>query len=206
MKFLLGLFIILGIFFVQIGQVLAYNIPQFTSCINPQGQVKASYDNGTHGIAGKTASFEGKDTVYKLSGDALTQCFCSVNGSGIQTNWWKASSLTEQEINLLKSQGWIYIPNGALWGLDNDSYLAFNSEFSCPASSNRPSGFSPTTDIPGPGGGNGQGGSVLGLSTGSVLGLASTGNIKFLYFVFLISVLLVLTGVSLKNRARKLSK
>lgn len=175
----------------------AYQVPQFTSCVNPQGQIKVDYESGTHGIAGKTGNFEGKDTVYSLSGDALTQCFCSSDGKGIQTNWWKVSSLTEDEINLLRSQGWIFVPNGALWGLENTPYLAFNSEYICKNSES----FTPTTDIPGPGGG----GSVLGINTGSVLGLASTGNIKFILSILSFSLLALLLGLILKIRSKKLS-
>lgn len=185
----------------------AYQVPQFTSCLNPSGTVRANYETGTHGIPGKTASYQGKDTVYNLSGNELTQCFCASNGSGIQTNWWKVSLLTESEVNGLKSQGWVYVPNGALWGLENVPYLAFNSDYSCKGSQG--SCCSSTTDIPGPGGGGGgQGGSgnVLGISTGSVLGLASTGNIKFLLTVLFGSVGALILGILLKLRVIKLSK
>lgn len=199
MKSLAWCFIlVISFWFSVFSQAQAYQVPQFTSCINPQGQIKVNYDNGTHGIAGNTSSFEGKDTVYSLSGDALTQCFCSSDGKGIQTNWWKVSSLTEDEINLLRSQGWIFVPNGALWGLENTPYLAFNSEYICKSSE----GFTPTTDIPGPGGG---GGSILGITTGSVLGLASTGNIKFIITILSFSLLAILLGLILKFRSKKLS-
>lgn len=163
----------------------AYQVPNFTSCVNPQGEVKVNYETGIHGIAGNSGSFQGKDTVYTLSGDALTQCFCAVDGKGVQTNWWKVSSLTEQEIETLKSQGWVYIPNGALWGLENAPYLALNSDFSCKSSS---------------GGGSG---SVLGTAANGVsqvLGLASTGNTKFLLSVLLSSIFVLLLGIILKIR------
>lgn len=199
MKSLAWCFIlVISFWFAAFNQAQAYQVPQFTSCVNPQGQVKVNYDNGTHGIVGNTSSFQGKDTVYSLSGDALTQCFCSSDGKGIQTNWWKVSSLTEDEINLLRSQGWIFVPNGALWGLENTPYLAFNSEYICKSSQ----GFTPTTDIPGPGGG---GGSILGITTGSVLGLASTGNIKFIITILSFSLLAILLGLILKFRSKKLS-
>lgn len=202
MKLLASLFLGLVLFFSAAVQTEAYSVPQFTSCLNPSGTIKANYETGTHGIPGKTASFEGKDTVYNLSGNELTQCFCAANGSGIQTNWWKASSLTEQEIDGLKSQGWVYIPNGALWGLEDAPYLAFNSEYICKSSQG--SCCSPTTDIPGPGGGGGQGGSgsVLGISSGSVLGLASTGNTRFLLSVLFLSVCLLIWGIILKLREK----
>jgi hypothetical protein len=187
MKFLASISLVILFYFAALVQAQAYQIPQFTSCVNPQGQVKVNYDNGTHGIVGNTSSFQGKDTVYTLSGDALTQCFCSSDGKGIQTNWWKASSLTEQEIESLKSQGWKYVPNGALWGLDEAAYLAFNSEYICRSTS-------------------GGGGGALGASIGSVLGLASTGNTKFLLSIILTSVISLLVGLNLKKRTRNLSK
>ncbi len=207
MKFLASILLSLAFFFAAFSKAEAYSIPQFTSCVNPQGSLKVSYDSGTHGIAGQTGNYSGKDSVYTLSGDALTQCFCSSNGSGIQTNWWKVSSLTENEVDSLKAQGWNYIPNGALWGLEEAPYLALNTDYACGKTS-QGSCCSPTTDIPGPGGSGGQGGtgSVLGISTGSVLGLASTGNIKFVLTIFSISILSIIVGLFLKRRAQKLSK
>lgn len=207
MKFLVSVFILCLILLVPAGQVLASEQRRFISCINPAGEIKANYEDGTHGIVGSTNTYVGKDTVYSLSGDALTQCFCSSDGKGIQTNWWKISSLTQNEINGLISQGWHYVPNGALWGLDPAPYLAFNSEYIC-KSTERPGEFSPTTDIPGPGGSGGQGGSVAGISTGigQVLGLASTGNTKFMYVVFSISIFSLLSGLYLKKRTKKVSR
>lgn len=194
MRFLASCFILMIIFwFAAFSQAQAYQIPQFTSCVNPQGQVKVNYENGTHGIVGSSATYSGKDTVYALSGDALTQCFCSSDGKGIQTNWWKVSSLTGSEIEGLKSQGWNFVPNGALWGLEGEPYVAFNSEYICKRTS---------------GGGVGSTESVAGISAGvgQVLGLASTGNSKFLYSVLLISVISLSISLYLKKRARNFSK
>lgn len=202
MKSLAALFIlIISFWFAAFSKAEAYQIPQFTSCVNPSGQIKVNYDNGTHGIVGSSAAYVGKDAVYFLSGDALTQCFCSSEGKGIQTNWWKVSSLTEGEINSLKSQGWNFVPNGALWGLEQAPYLAFNSEYICRSSQ----GFTPTTDISGPGG---SGGSIAGISAGvgRVLGLATTGNTKFLYSVLLISITSFLLGLFFKKRTKNFSK
>jgi len=147
--------------------------PEFTSCVNPQGEVKADYSSGTHGVPGKTNSYQGSDTVYKISGDTLTQCLCTVDGEGIQTNWWKVSSLTSQEIETFKTQGWIFVPDGTSWGLDPAAYLAKNSSYSCR--------------------GTGGGG-------GDVLGLASTGNILTIYLLFTIGFFSLLTGFALNNR------
>ena len=202
--FIAILFVILS-FLVQASQSFAYEIPNFTSCVNPQGEIKANYETGTHGIAGKIGSFEGKDAVYKISENALTQCFCAVDGSGIQTNWWKIPSLTASEIKTLEAQGWIYISNGALWGLEDAQYLAKNSDFSCkPSTGNGNSGGNNSTN----GSGNSSG-SVSSSSSGGmgeVLGLASTGNSVFLLGVALISGLSLLTGLIFKKRSKKLSK
>jgi hypothetical protein len=98
-----------------------------------------------------------------------------VSGSGIQTNWWKASSISDDETKELVSLGWTYVPSGGPWGLDPTWYMASNTPYSCltthidpPArdlSQNNPSS---KTDI----------GSVLGVTDemGQVLGLADTGN------------------------------
>lgn len=189
--------------------VFAYNIPNFTSCVNPQGEIIANYATGTHGIAGKPGLFEGKDVVYKVSEDAVTQCFCAVDGQGIQTNFWKIPTLGESEINALKAQGWIYIPNGALWGLDNVPYVAKNSDFSCKSSGGSGNGGSGgTSDSSSSGSSNNNSGSVLSASggVGQVLGLASTGNSTFLFGTALASGLSLIIGVFLKKRSKKFSK
>ena len=115
-------------------QIFAATPPSFPACANPQGIVTSSYPSGSFGIVGKEGNFQGSDTVYKLSGESLTQCFCSVDGSGVQTNWWKVSSLTSEEINDLIAKGWILVPDGSAWGLDAGPYLAQNANYSCGSS------------------------------------------------------------------------
>lgn len=207
MKIVSLLFFVIVSILSQTGAALAYEVPNFTSCVNPSGEIKANYETGTHGIAGNNSSFEGKDTVYTLSGDALTQCFCSINGAGIQTNWWKVSSLTEQEVEILKISGWNYIPNGGLWGLESEPYLAFNSDYSCKGSTGGDGNSS--TSSGGSGSSNNSGsGSVLAAAAGGVgqvLGLASTGNIKFVISFLSFSILALLLGLILKIRSRKSS-
>ena len=80
---------------------------------------------------GDGTQYTGSDIVYQLDSGNLAQCFCSTNGEGIQTNWWKDSSLTAEEHQILINSGWIYVPNGALWGLEETQYMTFNSNFSC---------------------------------------------------------------------------
>lgn len=164
----------------------AVTTPTFPSCANPQGEVKVSYSEGTHGIVGSTATYTGRDTVYTLSDNSLTQCFCDKDGLGIQTNWWKASSLTESEIEILKADGWYYLPTGNLWGLAQDPYLAKNYNYSClPSGSNTPSSNSSSVQ-----GDNGIGGG----EEGEVLGLAATGNSLTLILVFSLGLAFILLG------------
>jgi len=109
--------------------------------------------------------------------------------------------LTQDEIDSLVSKGWKYVPNGLAWGLTDDPYLVKNLTYSCLT----------TTSNGGTGGGGGAGsssssssgaqsGSVSGLSTyGSILGLASTGNIKTIIFFNISGITLILFGLYLKR-------
>ncbi len=162
----------------HISPVYALTIPSFTSCTNPQGSIRADHPTGTHGIAGETATYSGKDTVYTLTGNTLTQCFCSTSGDGIQTNWWKASSLSSIEISILEREGWISIPNGALWGLDEGAYLAKNTAYAC---------------------GDRVGGASAS-NSGHVLGLAATGNIQLLLFFLFGGFFFLVLALFLKRR------
>ena len=150
------------------------NPPDFPSCVNPQGSVVTSYSTGTHGVPGVATAYQGSDTVYKVSNENLSQCLCTENNEGIQTNWWKVSSLTSQEIESLKTQGWIFIPDGSAWGLDSSAYLAKNSNYSC----------------------LGRG----GIGGGEVLGLAATGNIKTIYALFSLGFLSLTIGYLLRQK------
>lgn len=168
--------------FVSVSNASAQTVPSFSSCVNPQGTLKVSYSEGTHGAPGDTNTYTGSDSVYTLSSDTLVQCLCTDNGQGIQTNWWKVSSLTQDEIAILISQGWTQVPDGSAWGLDSAPYLIQNSSFAC-------------------GGGTG-GPEVLGASTGDVLGLATTGNTLFILSVILAGVTFTGLGAFL-NKIKK---
>lgn len=160
------IFLILILYFSLLGGKVPYAkavvLPGFPICSNPQGTLKVEYNDGTHGIVGDTSEYKGSDKVYTLSDSTLLQCFCAADGNGIQTNWWKVSDLTSEEIEILKRQGWYYVANGALWGLEETAYMAFNSSYSCKES----------------GGVGGPEGSVLGASTSA---LAGTGDTIILY-------------------------
>jgi hypothetical protein len=177
----------------------AVDIPSFPACSNPQGTIKSDFPSGTHGIVGSTATYTGSDKVYQIDSDKVKQCFCpSSGGSGIQTNWWKIPNLSDAEINIFKSQGWVYIPNGALWGLEEAPYLAINSDFSCGGSVNSAN----ATSDPG----SSSGGSVLATAAskaGEVLGLASTGNNPLFYSIFIGGVSSVLIGLIFHKKTSK---
>ncbi len=157
--------------------------PNFPECESPQGLLKVDYPEGIHGVPGDSTTYTGSDTVYNLSEETLTQCFCSTNGNGIQTNWWKISSLTLEEVQILQGLGWVYVPNGAEWGLQEAPYMTYSSEYICKENPKKRTGGEVNDDPPSKDkkkhkDSNGE---VLGASTyiyGDILGLASTGNTK----------------------------
>ena len=177
-------FTVLQFFVLAPAQAQAAQIQpsDFPVCASPEGSVKSQYSSGTHGIPGSSATYQGSDTVYQLSKDKLTQCFCAVDGSGIQTNWLKVSDLSDEEIDQYKDAGWIFIQNGANWGLDDTAYLSYNSTYACSGSAT---------------GGTGE--SVLGASANGVLGFASTGNIKILLALTGIGLTALLLGLKLRK-------
>lgn len=166
--------------------------PTFPSCTNPQGVVKVSYSEGIHGIPGDSRTYTGRDTVYTLTEDTLTQCFCSEDDEGIQTNWWKISSLSFDEIDYLKNLGWIYIPNGSDWGLKNAPYMAKNSTYSCKEDRHKDESDN-----------NDDEGEVLGMQLGAgmyepvgeVLGLASTGDAPIVWALGISATLFTIAGI-----------
>ncbi len=106
-------------------------IPDFPSCVNPTGSLVTTYSSGTHGIVGRLGEFVGSDAVYSVGDFNMIQCFCSANGLGIQTNWWKISSLSQNQIDQLIKLGWIFVPSGTPWGLTASAYMAQNIDYSC---------------------------------------------------------------------------
>lgn len=163
--------------------VYADGIPSFPSCLNPQGTLKAKYDNGTHGIVGDTRVYTGRDEVYTVSDNTAIQCFCPDNGNGIQTNWWKTENFDVNQIKSYQSQGWILVPNGESWGLSSAQYMAKNFNYYCL--------------------GGGTGGGELGI--GQVLALASTGNVVFIYATAFLGVALLAGGIIALSRNNKRS-
>ena len=78
-------FTVLQFFVLAPAQAQAAQIQpsDFPVCASPEGSVKSQYSSGTHGIPGSSATYQGSDTVYQLSKDKLTPCFCALYGSGI---------------------------------------------------------------------------------------------------------------------------
>jgi hypothetical protein len=176
--------------------VRAVEVPNFPTCSNPQGVLKVSYDSGTHGIVGNPGEFKGSDKMYTINDTQGVQCFCSTEGTGIQTNWWKIGSLTQDQIQTLKNLGWVFVPNGAGWGLDQGPYMAQNTNYSCGSTG---TGGNTTS----------SGGSTTSTAsatssnpTPSVLGLATTGD------TWMVGLLAVLSGTSfaLGLLSRRVSK
>lgn len=165
----------------------AATTPSFPSCIAPTGVLKVNYESGVHGIPGDPNTYTGKDTVYTISENALAQCFCPTNGSGIQTNWVKAGVYSENDIKVLTAQGWIYIPTGKVWGLEDVPYLAKNESYSCRGSETKVGGASATN----PNSSNN--------STPGVLGLASTGNFTILLGSAALGMIFLLAGIFLRR-------
>src|SRR3989344_7905674 len=164
--------------------------PEFPSCVNPQGTVRVSYSSGTHGVPGVTTSYQGSDTVYNVSDNSLIQCLCTIDGEGIQTNWWKVPQLSSDEIENFKALGWNFIPDGSIWGLDPAAYLAKNSSYSCRSSGS--GGESSSSSSSSSSNGSSSVGGVS--SIGDILGLAATGNIKVIYVLLLIGASSLFAG------------
>lgn len=164
----------------------------FPSCLNPRQTADITYADGNHGIAGDYASHTGSDSVYKLEGNnKVLQCFCGRGGQAVQTNWIKTDTLTTDEISTLKSQGWIAVPFGADWGLDNSSYLAQNTSYTCLASANvQATSVTNTSHDPTSSAGNG------------LAQLANTGNIVLILSVVSIGITALLLGFFLKRNRK----
>jgi len=130
-KVIVSVALVLSMLAAQAAVSYAVTTPDFPTCSNPNGTLLVSYDNGTHGIVGSTATYQGSDKVYGLENGNVMQCFCSDTGSGIQTNWWKVSSLDQDQIQTLKNLGWYFVPDGSAWGLTEGPYMAYNVAYAC---------------------------------------------------------------------------
>ncbi len=193
-KILSSLIISLGLIANSYIPAYAVDTPNFPSCLSPQGTLRVFYPNGTHGIVGSTSEYVGTDAVYDLDESTLLQCFCSVDGTGIQTNWWNASSLSEEQVEVLKKEGWFYVPDGSLWGLVADPFVAKNVSYSCrntPAPSSSSSSSSSSSNSS-----SNSSSSNSSTSEGDVLGLAATGDSLVLLALTVLALIFIFTGLS----------
>ncbi len=185
-------------------------LPAFSSCQNPIGTIQANYDQGNHAIVGIQGLQSGSDTVYSNGDNNFTQCYCPLPlTNGIQTNWLAAGNISKEDQNVLITQGWILIPNGADWGLSAQPYLAKNTDFSCGGGGST-SGSGGTSS--GSGGStsnstnstssnvNGQGGEVLGISM--LAGTSSPYTKLELALLILSSIGLIIYGDKLQKKSK----
>lgn len=180
-----------------------YTLPSFDSCHNPTGSIKADYPTGSHAIVGVLGLQTGSDKVFSGGNDDYTQCFCPPSGNtGIKTQWLSAGEISKEDQNVLITQGWVYIENGADWGLSNQPYLAKNVEFSCGGGGSEGGGGGTSSGGGGSAsgsGGTGGGGDVLGIST-----LAATSNPLTRYQILLtilLSVGLIAYGYKIQKNS-----
>ncbi len=204
------LLIFFVLFHLSVQQSFALNEPPIFSCQSPVGSTIADFNEGTHGIAGDSATYVGSDRVYQIDSNHVVQCFCPHDSNdGIQSNWAILTDTSEETINYYQKLGWTYVPNGTAWGLSNSGYIVQNVSYAChgdrgsytPSDSNNnnssnsnSSSSNSNSSVIGDLGSYHPAGDILGVST-----LAATGNDKaILLFTFL--------GISSALIAYKLSR
>jgi len=177
-KFII-IFLVAVLFTLTPQTVRAVNDRPIFSCSAPIGTIIASYSSGTHGIPGDYGTHTGSDTVYQVNTDHVLQCFCPDNGqSGIQSNWLKVSDLSQEELYYYQKLGWVYVPNGSLWGLDEASFLVKNDSYECRSSEGGSggSGSGNSGNTGGNNGGSSNSGSNSSVSNGSGSNGSSTSD------------------------------
>lgn len=122
--------------------------PVFPPCPEGGGIVKEFYPEGWHWILGIEGNQFGADKVFNIGDNNFIQCYFPPNGTeGIQTNWFAANNLTQEDIDDFVSQGWTFVTEGYAWGLPVQFYLAKNQSFTFTS----PPTSSPPSSSPGPG-------------------------------------------------------
>ena len=167
--------------------------PDFPACTNPQGEITVSYSEGNHALPGEFFTKPGSDVVYQVSEGNYLQCFCADTGEAVQTNWWKVTSLTQEEIETLIKLGWHFIPDGADWGLEQGAYMAKNNPYACRGSDEDTGGNEDSGE-------EDNGGMVLAVAASDQSGvLAATGGIKPALGLFFLGTSLLVLGRKLKQ-------
>lgn len=189
----------------------AWQKPDFGTCLNPQVGASQVNTGSDHGVVGYSGAFSGTDSIYSLSDGNVMQCLCADNGAGYQTNWWKVAGMSDQEVRVHENEGWTYFADAGSWGLDG-AYLAKTSTYVCaqvtptctptptPIVSETPTP-TPTstpgpTNTPTPGPTNTP---TPKAQSNAVLGLASTGNVTFLYFLTIAGAASLILGLVLRK-------
>jgi hypothetical protein len=156
---LVFVFLLGGIYQARLLAQAGATSPDFPTCqslFGTDGDI-ASYDSGTHQIVGN-GLIDGSDNVYSQGSGNYLQCYCPAEETaGIQTVWWLADSLSQEDVDHYVSLGWIY-ENGLQWNLGNHMYLAKNSDSVCavptptvtPTLTPSPSPTPTVTPTPGP--------------------------------------------------------
>ena len=109
-------------------------------CGDIHGTLVAKYPSGWHWIVSFSPNQWGADKVKNVGYDNYIQCFCprKLEGfeplfrHGVQTNWLKASNVSNETQQKLLSQDWLWVNNGADFGLAPEPYLAKNIKWDCP--------------------------------------------------------------------------
>lgn len=110
------------------------------SCPDVKGEVVAEYRNSWNWIVGFSPNQYGNDKVWHVGYDNYIQCFCPVKlagftplfTNGVKTVWLKQSNLTVDQITQRQSNSrWIYVANGADFGLKPEPYWALNDPWDC---------------------------------------------------------------------------
>ncbi len=196
MRKIFGLFLAVS-FFIAVPYVFAISSPNFPSCLNPTGTLTTVHKSGTHGVPADTTAYSGTDSLYAISQNSFIQCLCTNAGKGIQTDWWNIEGLSRTDTDTLIMQGWNYVPDGSVWGLSASPYMTKNLNYTCFNGNSGGASLSAESD----------GGNVLGAATntavGSVLGLASTGNIVFVYIIDLLAMLAMIMTILISLKRKK---
>lgn len=194
-RFLYLAFIIYAVTYPKVTHADQINIV-FPSCLNPGISADITYTSGTHGIAGDNATYSGSDNVYKLEANTrVLQCFCGSNGQGIQTNWIKVDAISQEQLQSLIRQGWVEIPFGTDWGLDNSAYLAKNDSYACIGTALVQSATAINTNSSAS-----QNNNSAAPGNNSVFAtLASTGNIISFFLTLSAGVLLLILGLMIRK-------
>lgn len=161
MKLFFSFWVLFGLLVTSADVTWAVSDPPLFACNSPVGLVSSQYGNGVHGVPGQANTYAGADTVYQIDDDHVLQCLCPDNAtSGIQSNWWKVSGLSQSDIEYFQRRGWVLVPDGSLWGLAAAPYLVKNDSYACQGGVG---GVSTSADS--------AGGAILGVST-----LGATGS------------------------------